>query len=503
MDEDMNKYSTLKQVLDRINSNKDWYNKSYAGYLFGIDEQAMGIACASKNPIALPYGFAFFNTGKKHHWEWFWDNGEIKNKRNIILRKNAENKNFANEFLKKWEIEFNQFIQTYNKIVKSDLNKLSDSELADILEEMHNHYLLNGGHGYIVDAFLTSEEEDWLVKEIKNELEDKASQEIIAKLTQPVFGSFVNEYEVGLLEVAELIKNRTSKDKIDKEISKMVKEFIWIKSNYFDKHPLDSKIILDEASLLANKYINFDNLIKEKLESAENNKKIKNEIYKKYNISDNLKRIIKISEIFTHVQDKRKERVLRTNYAQFKIMDEIALRFDKSNEICYYLTIAEAIKLLRTGKIDWNNIEKRLTEEFAIFYFNGKSEILWREEIEKKINKNNIFDHNQEIKELKGAVAYRGNVKGKVQVLRNSKDIELFKQGNILVANQTTPEFVPAMKKAVAIVTDQGGITCHAAIVSRELKVPCVIGTKIATKILKDGDFIEVDADKGIVRIIK
>jgi pyruvate,water dikinase len=64
----------------------------------------------------------------------------------------------------------------------------------------------------------------------------------------------------------------------------------------------------------------------------------------------------------------------------------------------------------------------------------------------------------------------------------------------------TTPIFLPAMKKASAIITDEGGITCHAAIVSRELKKPCIIGTKIATQILKNGDLVEVDAERGIIK---
>ena len=71
------------------------------------------------------------------------------------------------------------------------------------------------------------------------------------------------------------------------------------------------------------------------------------------------------------------------------------------------------------------------------------------------------------------------------------------------MANQTTPEFVPAMKKAAAIVTDQGGITGHASIIARELKVPCIVGVKNATKVLKDGMMVEVDANKGVVKIIK
>jgi len=75
--------------------------------------------------------------------------------------------------------------------------------------------------------------------------------------------------------------------------------------------------------------------------------------------------------------------------------------------------------------------------------------------------------------------------------------------GDILISSMTTPDMVPIMKKAAAFVTDEGGITCHAAIVSREMKKPCIIGTKIATKILHDGQLVEVDANRGIVKIIK
>ena len=66
-----------------------------------------------------------------------------------------------------------------------------------------------------------------------------------------------------------------------------------------------------------------------------------------------------------------------------------------------------------------------------------------------------------------------------------------------------TPDFVPAMRKARAVVTDRGGITSHAAIISRELNIPCVVGTGIATELFKDGDRIEVDAVKGIARKLK
>jgi len=110
----------------------------------------------------------------------------------------------------------------------------------------------------------------------------------------------------------------------------------------------------------------------------------------------------------------------------------------------------------------------------------------------------------KEVIEIKGQTGCLGKIKGTVCLVRSIKtEGKKFKAGDILVTGMTRPEFVALMRKASAIVTDEGGITCHAAIVSRELKIPCVIGTRIATKVLKDGDIVEVDAHKGIIKKLK
>ena len=108
-----------------------------------------------------------------------------------------------------------------------------------------------------------------------------------------------------------------------------------------------------------------------------------------------------------------------------------------------------------------------------------------------------------DVSELKGQTACMGLVRGIVRIINSAADMAKLQQGEILVSIATNPDIVPAMKIAGAIVTEQGGITSHAAIVSRELNVPCVIGTKIATKALHDGDEVEVDASKGIVTVLK
>jgi len=114
--------------------------------------------------------------------------------------------------------------------------------------------------------------------------------------------------------------------------------------------------------------------------------------------------------------------------------------------------------------------------------------------------------------ELVGTPACQGVAKGRVRLLITEefddfsallKKIYLVQKGDIIVAETTTPEFTPALSKAAAIVTAQGGMMSHAAIVSREMKIPCIVGVHAATHVLHDGDFIEVDATKGRVTIIE
>jgi len=100
---------------------------------------------------------------------------------------------------------------------------------------------------------------------------------------------------------------------------------------------------------------------------------------------------------------------------------------------------------------------------------------------------------------LKGASASVGMAGGPVKIIHSPSDIDQILEGDVLVTEMTTPDYVPAMKRAAAIVTDEGGRTCHAAIVSRELGIPCVVGTKTATQTLKNVDYVTVDGKIGVV----
>lgn len=113
----------------------------------------------------------------------------------------------------------------------------------------------------------------------------------------------------------------------------------------------------------------------------------------------------------------------------------------------------------------------------------------------------------KDVKVVKGTVSYRNKekmkIQGKARVIVSFADMPSFQDGEILITEMTNPDYVPIMRKAGAVITDEGGMTCHASIASRELQVSCIVGTKIASKAFKTGDMLEVDMEKGIVRILK
>jgi len=178
------------------------------------------------------------------------------------------------------------------------------------------------------------------------------------------------------------------------------------------------------------------------------------------------------------------ERKFQSKYASFVTFTEIMQMLDHEN--C--LLSREELENRYTGYIFlgdkvYSNISKETFFEKNGFHFVA-------------------FSNESTDQEIKGVVSCIGpaSITGNVSVILKNSEVGNFKEGSILVTVMTNPFFIPIMKKAKAVITDEGGITCHASIVSRELNIPCITGTKFGTKVLKDGDKVEVDATNGIIK---
>jgi pyruvate,water dikinase len=208
-----------------------------------------------------------------------------------------------------------------------------------------------------------------------------------------------------------------------------------------------------------------------------------------------------------YVMDKGTEDVIETEVAKKETMfiknknnNTEQVKTPKDLATKQVLNEDELIKIIRLGKLLESHYGKPQDVEWAI---EGDSDpyLVQTRPITVIYSGDEEKDEGEEQRKVivKGLGASPGMASGKVKILENIEELDKVKEGDVLVTSMTNPDMVPAMKRAVAIVTDEGGMTCHAAIVSRELGIPSIVGTSDATIVLSEGNVITVDGSRGIV----
>ena len=347
---------TLPKVIKRLQTGEHWFEKSYSGFLFPIIVQATGVARAEKvSEYAIPYGFCFQNHNKFEHWDWFWDEEMMVEKRKKILAQVKKDKNFTNNFYESWEKTYNDVINYWNKIYKTEFNKLSVDEIRKVITPLYEKVAAQAAYGYVVDTFLNNEEEDWLEAEIKKELGAKSTSEVIATLTAPVHETFVNNFEAEKFKIVKKPSKALAKKVADK--------YFWVRTNYHVYDPVTADDVYKEA---------LESGANHEPPSASMNRKKKLALIKKFKISENLKRILHISETFTHLQDKRKEVVLRSNILFFRALEAVEKKLKLEHKLVFYLLPEEFCNKKKFENLNWKEIKDRRDKGVIVVSCDGK-----------------------------------------------------------------------------------------------------------------------------------
>jgi phosphoenolpyruvate synthase/pyruvate phosphate dikinase len=290
---------------------------------------------------------------------------------------------------------------------------------------------------------------------------------------------------------------------IDKKLSEHQRGYFWIHNNYNDAYVLTEEHFIKEIKRMFLEGIDIEHEFNYIREHPGMNKERKAKTMEELGMPAELRALIRYSEDFTHWQDERKKSTFFATHYLGILIKEAARRKGFTYEELRCL-LPNELDVLFDGKLTRDELQKRMEKCAALF---GEKEVHITTDEAVIDSLRGYFDSMNlpkgEIEVIKGLCASHGKARGRVRIVRTVKNMGKVGKGDILVAVMTRPDYVIAMKKAAAIVTDEGGITCHAAIVSRELRIPCVIATKFASKVLKDGQLVEVDADNGEVRIIK
>lgn len=218
-------------------------------------------------------------------------------------------------------------------------------------------------------------------------------------------------------------------------------------------------------------------------------------------LNEEQEKLVFIMNRLSFIKDQRDDYRREAVFYSRKLYNKIAEEFGVEFKDLIYMTKDEIVDLIdNQNKIDPSELEKR-RKGFLIIQYEDHMQITT--DAAAKMEELGLPEKQEYSGEVKGICGSKGKVSGKAVIVEKIEDLHKVKQGDIMIAITTHPDFVPAMSRAAAIVTDEGGLTCHAAIVSREMGTPCIVGTKTATKSFKDGDNVEVDANNGVVKKVE
>ena len=463
---------------------------------------ALGVIHYSREMIGA--GFTRILVASESDKSWWCNYKEDIYNIGDFLLTNLRNKKFANTYYKKYEKLVNDMRIECQKIRVLDFIKLSDKELLKQYisfneKLMHFHALVFDIDA--IDVVLEEKMKAKFQKLLSKKGKEKKFNSKYSILTNPPELSYLNIEQLEIYKLAKEVKAKNITPNIKKKINNLVKNYWWTSlgwtirtENNFKKYVMDIKNIIKKNR-------DIDEEIRKLTNFAENTKKEKQKLEKEFNFDEELKYYLKVFEKYVIYHDYRKEIQMKGTSVMNKFLFELSRRQGIKYEDLVWAWQSEIKNYMKTGTIDLENIRKRKEAYLIVVTKNGIEQLTGEEAIKRR--KKELMAAVENIQDFKGITASLGRVTGKAKICYSATDaIQKVNKGEILIASMTLPDYVTAMKKAAAIVTDEGGVTCHAAIVSRELKIPCIVGTRIATRVLHDGDTIEVNANHGTVRII-
>lgn len=409
-----------------------------------------------------------------------------------------KNTKFINNFHQQARVKLESILENTKKKFSRDLTKLSNRELLGLYRD----FTLPNVEQFYIRMWTVFNIAEPLADVIRGNLQkyiqnEKKLDKYFLKLSSPLRPNDVLQEKIDLWKLSAR-KNKLDEQQLHKEIVKLVKKYRHIPMFDFDHEPYSERYFLSEIRTIRNAREELSRMKRLFINHKKDFKRIVDEIKP----SREFKNLLKFLKENVFLRDYRDMIRQKLNLELRKLYEEVARRLDLNIEQIATLTNTEIIKCLDSDKKFSKSEVRKRAKAYLLIQKNSRVEIYSGRKAISRFNKELAAERRTVGPEIKGIIGSKGLAQGTVKIVYTNKDLVKIKKGDILVAAMTRQDFVSVMEKAKAIITDEGGVICHAAIIARELKIPAIVGTKIATQVLKDGDRVEVDANKGVIKIL-
>jgi len=431
-----------------------------------------------------------------------------------------KNPNFGEKINQQIKLHTDNLVAWAEELRFKNLKKMSNKELWQIWDrhnQLHTELYTWGWLPNVTDMF-HGNFTNYLKSYLKNRgVSEDLVNEYLITLTNPTEKSIINQEREEFLRLATIIQKLKN---IKKVVNLTPRQFIenlpaaeqillqwhwakWyhLKYNFIGPRVTRLEEYAREIQQLLLSGVKPYSLLRQEEEKRELLFRAKQKLLAKIKPDKKHRALFELWGQFMLTKFYRRNGQIRALVILNQLLKETARRLRVSLLQVRLMLYSQVKQALLRNKVNRKKLKKQ--SHLAVYWAVKGREYLYTGSQAEKLIKSVSTDNNKLVSELNGQCGNLGKATGMVRLIFRSRDISKMSKGDILISIATDPDIVPAMKLAAAIVTDQGGVTAHAAIVSRELGIPCLIGTKIATKVFKDGDKVEVDATKGIIKKVK
>jgi phosphohistidine swiveling domain-containing protein/DNA-binding transcriptional ArsR family regulator len=450
---------------------------------------------------------------------------DLDNLIKIIVERVKKEKDFASQIARDCQNASDELMANAKKLRNLNLKNITSQNLAKVLGKFLKNYhrgVMFLTIPYAVEKAVLGDIEEGLKGRLSRLRKPRSFKGYFETLTTP---SFDLPQRRKALEIADYVKRHGFNKEATRKISKRTKKYCFLPMFPFDEKPLTEEYFKEEIKTILRTIKDPKKEI-ERIERLERERREKvRKILRETSADRKFEQKVYLYQKFVELRTYRRGAIAQANFNLLPLLYEIARRMGLSKKEVIYTTFEEMLGFLKNGTRVSRAMVRKRQKGWAVLMWKGRIRIITGfKEIIEAMERLRIISEDKKgilagiepgtevakisgkrrvsegVKELKGITAFKGRVSGRAKIVLDQNDFRKVREGDILIAPMTTPDYLSSLYKVAGFVVNESTMTSHAVLYAKALKIPAIVGTELATEVFRDGEKVELNATKGVIK---